>query len=432
MRRLVAFIRHSTDALSEREFRLLWLGRSVSAAGDSLVYVALAFAVLGLTGSPADLGIVLAAYSLPRVVFILAGGVWADRLSRRWLMVGCDLARGMSQAVMAILLITGGAAVWHLVGAAVVMGAASAFFTPASVGLMPHVVSAGRLQQANALTSLSESVSHIFGPLASGLIVAAAGPGWAFAIDATSYFVSAAFLSAMRVTGLPAAPRRSFAAELGEGWREVRSRSWVVAALVTFSLSNISLAAFQILGPLVADTQLNGAPDWGLILTGGAIGGLVGGAIGLRWKPRRPLIPAFGIMLIAQVQLLMLIPPFPVPLVAFGSLMAVAAMIIANTFWDTMLQQHIRGDALGRVSAYDWTVSLVFQPLAFAVVGPLAVSIGLVPTLLIAVLISGGANMLVLLVPGVRSLTRREAEPVVPSASVATIVADATEPSVRR
>ena len=406
MERLRAFWHSSTAALSERDFRLLWIGQTGSFLGDALVGVALAFAVLELTGSAADLGLVFAAFALPRVLFTLAGGVWSDRLPRQRVMVACDLVRALAQAIMSTLLISGNAEIWQLMAFAVVMGSAAAFFTPASIGLMPQIVGAGRLQEANALMSISQSGTHIFGPLLSGLIVATIGAGWAFAIDGASFLVSAAFLVAMRIPATQPAARRSFVSELAEGWREVVSRSWVLACILTFSISNISLGAFQVLGPLIASREMGGAWAWGLIGAGASVGGLAGGAVALRWKPDRPLIPAFLVMLLAQVELLLLVPPFPVLIVAMGAFVTIASIVISNTLWDTMLQQHIPRDAISRVSSYDWMVSLVFQPLAFAAVGPVSAAIGVEQTLLLATGIGLFANSVVLLVPSVRNLRR--------------------------
>jgi MFS family permease len=427
MDRLRAFLRSSTDALSERDFRLLWIGQTGSFFGDALVGVALAFAVLGITGSAADLGLVFAAFALPRVIFTLAGGVWSDRLPRQQVMVACDLLRAAAQAVVSTLLITGNAEIWHLIGLALVMGSAAAFFTPATTGLMPQIVSPARLQQANALVGVSQNGTHILGPLFAGLIVATIGPGWAFAIDGVSFLVSAGFLAAMRVPPREAPARRPFVSELAEGWREVTSRSWVVACILTFSISNISLGAFQVLGPLIASQSLGGAGAWGIIGAGAAIGGLAGAAVALRWKPPRPLVPGFALMLLAQLQLLLLIPPFPAPIVAAGAALTFACMIVSNTFWDTMLQQHIPRDKISRVSSYDWMVSLIFLPLALAAVGPLSESIGVTETLVVATLIGLVANGAVLLVPSVRNLRRREDQLVHGPLSAAT-AADPTEP----
>lgn len=428
MERIWAFVRDSTEALSERDFRLLWIGQTGSAVGDALVGVALAFAVLEVGGSAADLGLVFAAFSVPRVLLTLAGGVWSDRLPRQRVMVAADLLRAAAQAVVSTLLITGNGQTWHLIGLAVVMGGASAFFVPATTGLMPQVVSRARLQQANALVSISQSAAHIFSPLVAGLLVATVGPGWAFAVDGASFLVSATFLLAMRVPYLAAEERRSFVAELADGWHEVVSRRWVVASILTFALSNASLAAFQVLGPLVAARSLGGAAAWGVILAGGAVGGLLGGAISLRWKPRRPLVPAFAVMALATIQLLFLVPPLPLPVVTLGAMVAIAGIVISNTFWDTMLQQHIPPGVLSRVSSYDWMVSLIFQPVAFAAVGPMSESIGLPETLLVAAGIGIAANTAVLLVPSVRNLPRREGPAATPEPETAAAAGEPTGP----
>lgn len=430
MERIWAFLRDSTEALSERDFRLLWIGQSGSAVGDALVGLALSFAVLEVGGGAADLGLVFAAFSVPRVLLTLAGGVWSDRLPRQRVMVAADLVRAAAQAIVSTLLITGNGQIWHLIGLAVAMGSASAFFVPATTGLMPQVVSRQRLQQANALVSISQSAAHIFGPLVAGLLVATVGPGWAFAVDGASFLLSAGFLLAMRVPPLAAEERRPFVAELADGWREVISRRWVVASILTFALSNASLAAFQVLGPLVAAESLGGATAWGVILAGGAVGGLLGGAISLRWKPRRPLVPAFAVMAVASIQLLFLVPPFPVPVIALGSMVAFAGIVISNAFWDTMLQQHIPPGVLSRVSSYDWMVSLVFQPVAYAAVGPMSVAIGRPETLLVAAGIGIAANTAVLLVPSVRNLSRREGPAATPDAETAASAGDATRPPI--
>jgi MFS family permease len=432
MEQLRAFWRSAADALSEREFRLLWIGQTGSAVGDSLVGVALAFAVLELTGSAGDLGLVFAAFALPRVVLTLVGGVWADRLPRQRVMVACDLLRAATQAVVSTLLITGNAQVWHLMALALVMGGADAFFTPAASGLMPEIVSPGRVQQANALVSISRSGAHIFGPLLAGLIVATIGAGWAFAVDGLSFLVSAGFLLGVRVPARVVAQRRAFVTELIEGWREVASRSWVVACILTFSISNVSLGAFQILGPLIAQQKLGGAAAWGVVGAGAAIGGIVGGAVALRWKPDRPLVPGFLLMVLAQIELLLLIPPFPVVVVAGGAFITVAAIVISNTLWETMIQQHIPREAISRVSGYDWMFSLVFQPIAFATIGPVSQVAGITQTLLVVMAMGVAVNAGVLLVPSVRNLRRIDQANAEQPADAAAGAGDPTEPPLAR
>ncbi|MDQ3992058.1 MAG: MFS transporter, partial [Actinomycetota bacterium] len=201
--------------LAEREFRLLFLGRTASLLGSAFAPVALAFAVLDdLDGSASALGLVLAAIWVPQVVLILVGGVWADRLPRNFVMVGTDLVMCAAQATVAALLITGAAQLWHLFALQLVRGTANAFFFPASSGLVPQVVSAGRLQQANALLRLSHSGTAVVGAAAAGILVAAAGSGAALAFDAATFLVSALFLARIRIPGVARAGARNFAGEL--------------------------------------------------------------------------------------------------------------------------------------------------------------------------------------------------------------------------
>ena len=409
-------LRANFAALEERNFRLLWLGQSGSTIGDGLSFVAIAFAVLQIGGSATEIGIVFAAYSLPHVVFLLAGGVWADRLPRNLVMLTSDAVRAVVQLWLAFLLFSGSAQVWQIVVAAALHGAASAFFVPASTGLMPQVVSAGRLQQANALMAISRSAAFVIGPALSGLLVAAGGPGLVFAIDAVTYLGSIITLALLRIERVASdVARAPFLSELAEGWNEVRSRDWLIGSLVAFGVSNIAMGSFMVLGPVIVNRELGGAAQWGLIMTTGALGSLLGGAIALRWKPARPLAVGFAVMLVAATRTLALIPPFPVVVIALSAMATLVAITISNTFWETVLQQRIPQASLSRVSSYDWMVSLAFQPVAFAVVGPLADTIGEVPTLLLAASIGVVANLAALAVPSIRNMRRMEIADVEPS-----------------
>jgi MFS family permease len=391
-------------ALSEPQFRLLWIGQTASLAGDALIPVAIAFAVLGI-GTPTDLGIVFAAFSLAHVALVLAGGVVADRLPRQLVMVACDVVRCVSEVGLAVLLISHNAQVWHLVVAAVVIGGASAFFLPASTGLVPQTVSAGRLQQANALMSLSRSATGIFGPAVAGLLILTAGTGVIFLFDAATFVVSAVSLLLLRLQPTEARPsEHHFFADLAAGWREVVSRRWIVAAICAFAISNMAGSLFFILGAVIANTKLGGAGAWGLILTGGAIGGLVGGLLALRLRPGRPLFLGFALTSAEALPLLALIGPSPILLIAASSFVSVACIELANTWWFTMLQQHVPEHARSRVSSYDWLVSLIFQPLGSVAAGPLALAIGFPATLLGAAGLAIGGNFGVLLVRDVREV----------------------------
>ncbi|MFN2471998.1 MAG: MFS transporter [Gaiellaceae bacterium] len=396
-------------ALAERPFRLLWLGRTCSSVGDALIPVAIAFTVLSdLNGSAAELGLVAASYTIARVAFILVGGVWADRLPRRLVMLTCDAVRCVSQATVAGLLFSGGLELWMLALFSAVSGAAAAFFGPASTGLVPETISRPRLQQANALFGLSEGATSIFGPALAGVLIAGFGTGVVFVIDAASYAVSAAFLLALRAGRARAAERDSFLRDLARGWREVRARAWLQASFAVFALSNLSIACFFVLGPVVFEEELGGAGDWGLALTIGAVGGSLGSVVALRYRPGRPLLPVFLVCLPISLTLLALVPPLPA--VAVGVVLAASfgGVAASNAIWDTVLQANVPRDTLSRVSSYDWLISLVFMPVGFVLAGPVAEAIGRDTTLLGAAALSAGANLGVLLVPSVRGMRRRD------------------------
>ena len=391
--------------LDEAPFRLLWMGQTTSAIGDALIPVAIAFAVLHLGGDAGGIGLVLAAFSVPRLIFILAGGVWADRLRRQRVMLTADVVRGAVEVGLTALLLSGRAELWHLATGAAIVGAASAFFVPAASGLIPEVTPPSFLQQGNALMSLSRSATGLIGPSVAGLLVATVGVGWVFAADAATFAVSALSLLLLRVPrATQPAQRLPFLAELRAGWREVTSRSWLISAIAAFGVSNVCLGTFWVLGPVIAQRSLGGPTSWGLIVTAQAAGGLLGGVVALRWRPARPIATGFLIGPLFFVPLLLLAPPVAVPLIMIASLTALAGMELSNTWWYTVLQQRIPPQALSRVSSYDWLVSLVFQPLGFIVVGPIAGQIGVTATLLGAAAIGVVANLATLLVPSIRRI----------------------------
>jgi MFS family permease len=388
--------------LRERPFRLLWLGQSISGIGDGLVYVALVFAVLEV-GSTKELGLVLGAVWLGRAVFVLIGGVWADRLPRRTVMLTTDLVRAGTQGVTAVLVLSGEIRPWMFVVAQSLWGAAAAFFGPASTGLIPELTSGARLQQANALLGISRSSINVVAPAVAGILVAAFGPGWVFAIDAVSFLASAAFLVALRVPSRELPARQTFVADLRRGWHEVMSRTWMRSSILVFSVTNVALATLFVLGPTVAKNELGGAKAFGVITTGAAVGGIAGSVIALRYRPARPLLFNFVFTLASALPLLLYIPPAPTLVIAAAMGISVAGIASGNAIWEAQLMQHIPPDAISRVSSYDWLVSIVFMPLGMVFAGWLSGVIGIDTTLAAAAAVCVVANLCVLLVPDVRN-----------------------------
>jgi MFS family permease len=395
--------------LTERPFRLLWLARTGSSVGDALIPVALAFAVLRIGGGATGLGIVLAAFTVGRASFVMLGGVWADRLPRRAVMMTADLVRFGTQATTAALLLAGVTQVWELAVLQAVAGAAGGVFAPASTALVPQTVSAPRLQQANALLSLSQSAANVFGPAVSGAIVAAAGPGWVFAIDAVTFLVSAAFLAVLPVTRHVRSVAQRFWLDLADGWREVRRHRWLTAGFLGFALGNVGIGMYFVLGPLVAREHLGGAQAWGLILTAGAVGGVLGGMVAYTVRPRHPVAAAFAIWAVGALPTLALVPPLPTAAIMVASAILSVSVLVGNTLWETAMQQEVQPERLARVGSIDWLLSLCLMPAGQALAGPLTTPLGVRGTLLLAVGLMTVPNLCVLaFVREVRTL-RREA-----------------------
>jgi MFS family permease len=389
--------------LGERQFRLLWLGRVTSAAGDAVVPVALAFAVLSVNRSATALGGVLAVTTVCRVAFTLAGGVVADRLPRRAVMLACDLTRLAVEASLAVLLITHHMTLPLFFAYGAIFGTASAFFVPASDGLVPQTLPSHLLQEANALLALSRNAVYVVGPAVSGVLVASVGPGWAFAIDAATFATSAAFLLRMRIDARARPARSRFVAELRCGFGEVVSRGWVRAPLVGFAVSNYCLAAFMVLGPIVFREHF-GASEWGIVSATAAAGGFVGGLLAVRLRPPRPLSAAFSISMLLAAPLAALAGPLPVAAIAAGTAVGFASIALANTWWETALQQRIPEHVYSRVRSYDLLVSFVFMPVGMATFPVVAGWVGYEETLLLAAVGTAVANLLVALTPSVHDV----------------------------
>jgi MFS family permease len=338
---------------------------------------------------------------------VLVGGVVADRLPRSLILVGANVLSGAAQAVVAALLLTGHAELWHLLVTQVARGSATAFFFPAVQAAVPDTVHPSLLQQANAVLRLSFSATTIVGAAAGGGLVAAAGPGWAFAFDAASYFMSAAVLSRMR-RGTIAIEDRNFVRELVEGWNEFRARTWVVVVVVVAGFFNLVwTGASGVLAPLVAKESLGGAGAFGAIVAGEAVGLLIGGLIALRWRPQRPLVAGLLAGLGAPIFLAALAAPAPLPLVVLAAVPSGIGFELFNVFWITAMQQHIPPERLARVTSYDALGSFVFIPVGYTLAGPAAETFGLPQTLWAASAAMVGLTALALASRDVRSLRGR-------------------------
>jgi predicted MFS family arabinose efflux permease len=405
-------LRESLAPLREREFRLLFGGRVVSFLGSAVAPVALAFAVIDdLDGGASELALVLFFGWLPQIVFVLVGGVVADRLPRHLVLVGANLVSGAAQLFVAAAILTGNAELWHLCVAQIVRGTAQSFFYPASTGLVPQTVPDGALQQANALLRMSTNATFVLGAAAGGIAVAAVGSGWAIAFDGATYLLSALVLLGMNVPGTVSAGT-SFLGELREGWSEFRSREWLWVIVAAALFGNMATSGgVNVLGPIVADRALGGAAAWGAILAVQSAGLIVGGLIALRLRPRRPLLVAQIGVLFWGLPLAGLALELPTAAIAALGFVAGVGLELFGVYWDTALQQNVPRNALARVSSYDALGSFVAIPIGLTIVGPVAERFGVSTTLWIAFGIFMVAQGSALLSRAVRTLPRRDAVP---------------------
>jgi hypothetical protein len=276
---------------------------------------------------------------------------------------------------------------------------------PALTGLIPEVVSTGRLAQANALDGLSNSIGSIAGPALAGVLVAAASPGWAIIADALSYFASVTSLALLRMPPTKMEAATSFFSQLRQGWSEFWSRTWLWVIVVQWSIGNaVILGPFFVLGAVVADRYLGGSTAWGTILAAQGAGSVAGGIVLLRLEVRRPLFVGTLSSLVFPWSLLALAFRAPLAVIAAGSFAAGVALAVFGVLWNTTMQREVPSEVLSRVSSYDWFGSLVFLPLGFALSGPVSSAIGIRATFIGASIWCVVSALVVVAVPSVNGL----------------------------
>ncbi|WP_255686047.1 MFS transporter [Micromonospora okii] len=365
-------------------FRCLAAGRMVNMLGNGVAPIALAFAVLDLTASVGDLGLVVGARSLMTVLFVLFGGVVADRIPRGLVLVGSNALGALTQAAVAVVVLTDMATIPLLLALGAANGVVSALSQPASAAATPQTVPPELVQQANALVRLGINTGMIGGAALGGVLVAAVGPGWGLAVDALTFALAAAAFACVRVAALPAkGARTGILADLRVGWTEFTARTWVWAVVLGFMLLNAALSGgVNVLGPAVADETI-GRSAWGVVLASQTAGMVVGGLIALRTRVRRLLL--LGVVCMFAESLLLVglaLAPAIVVLVPAALAVGIAVEQFAVA-WDTSIAQHIPADRLARVYSYDMLGSWVAIPLGQVAVGPLAAVVGTRDTLLI-------------------------------------------------
>jgi MFS family permease len=390
--------------LRHANFRYLVIGRTISGIGNAFAGIALAFAVLDLTGSVGDLGKVVAARSATNVLFVLFGGVLADRLPRKLVMVASNTLAAATQGTVAVLLFSHHATVGWLMALGALNGAVAAFSWPAIAAIAGQVVPDEIRQQANALQRLSLNFISIGGAAIGGVLVASVGSSWSIAVDAATFAVSAVVFAFIRVEAAPAKARESTLHELRVGWREFTARTWLWAVVLGFCVINMMFAAsLGVLGPGIADETF-GRAGWGLVAAADAAGLVLGGLVALRIKTRRFLL--LGVLAtggVVPVMVALGAAPY-LPLVVGVSLLAGIGIEIFGVSWETSMQRHVPADLLARVYSWDILGSIIAIPVGQLLAGQAAIALTTRGALIMAAIVSGVAILGMLAVPAVRDL----------------------------
>jgi DHA3 family tetracycline resistance protein-like MFS transporter len=384
---------------------------SISLVGDGVYFVALAWQVYDLSDSPTALSVVGLAWTLPLALFVLLGGVVTDRVERRRVMIAADLVRALAVAVIGILSLTGAIELWHLIVMAAVFGTGDAFFGPAFTSIVPQIVPRELLLQANALDQFVRPLGFmLLGPALGGWIVATFGPGEAFIFDAATFLASAAALALLSPRPLAAREEAtSMLRDVRDGFAFVRARPWLWATLVAAAIFLLAYwGPIDVLVPYRVRNELGGdAGDYGLVLASGGLGAIAAAAfVGRRGLPRRHISVmyfawGFGALTLAGLGLGTAVWQL-MGFMFFESALFTAGILI----WGTLLQTHVPGALLGRVTSLDWFVSTSLVPVSFALTGPVSGAIGVQTTLVLAGVVACTATLAFLYVPGVRDLER--------------------------
>lgn len=394
------------DLRGYRGFTALATSRFISNLGNGISPIALAYGVLSLPGATGkDLSIVMAARFVPLLIFMLFGGVLADRFQRNRLVGGSDMLGSFLAAVSAISLIAGFSSTWLLAIMGGLFGILNAIWWPAMSGVLPEILPKEKLQEGNAVIGLMTNIGYIIGTLAGGILVSTVGAGWGLLVDATTFFIAGAIVWHLPLIGKIKEKSPGIFHDLVVGWKEFISRSWVIAMVFAFALINMAFESLlSVLGPLNFSNPVSGPRQWSYNLAGLSIGMLVAGIWVLKVKIKRPLFLAMVLVAISAIWDFALAFNLPLPVTIVAAAFAGASVEVFMVTWNTSLQSHVPEESYSRVSSYDTLGSFGIAPLGIVAAGPLAMHFGVD-----SILILTGATTLIaasisLLVPSVRNL----------------------------
>lgn len=395
------------SVLCHSDFRRLLVASTIASFGSGMSPVIVTFVVLDTLHSATDLGIVLASGELPFVIFLLFGGVLADKVSRRFLMVSGSVATGIIWLALSLILMLSRVQLQQLIVLTALGGIISAITTPTMTGLLPRTVSPEQLSDANALRGIAQSTTGIAGPALGGVLIAFTNPGIAVLVIAACYLTAGGYMAMIKTGREPGETESGIIAQLRQGWTEFRTRIWLAGSVAGFALWHMLVyAPFMIAGAVIAKQSLGGASAWAAMLACLSAGTLLGGFAALHLRPQRPILAVMWATAVFSSVLFALGLHAPLAVVCATCLVSGMTISLSNVWWDVTVQGNLPNEVLGRVSSYDYIGTAGLLPLGYALAGPLAAIAGPGP-----VLIGGGVAGLVIsfsvcALSSVRTLTR--------------------------
>jgi MFS family permease len=397
--------------MQDRNFRWFFLARAITMIAGSMSSIALAFAVLEIDNDARSLSVVLAAFTISNIVFVLFGGVVADRLPRALIIQACYVIDILSIGTIAALLFTGSATIPLLVLLSIVNGASTAFVLPAMQGIIPQLTTPEHLQQANAMLSFVRSAVTIGGPIIAGILVATSGPAWAMVVQAAGWVVAIPVLALVKLPPPAHAGGTTMFHDLRIGWREFWSRSWLWTIVLAFMVMNaIHVGAWGVVGPYIAkNDDLLGITGWGWVVSAEGAGVLLMTLL-LMWFPlRRPLRYGMLGMAAFAIPLTVLGVHPAVVLLAMAAFIAGAGAEVFSTGWNLAMMENIPGEKLSRVASYDMLGSFVVMPIGTLIYGWLITHADAATVLIASGVVYAVIALVTLLVPSVWRMGRPEA-----------------------
>ncbi|MFI5980710.1 MFS transporter [Streptomyces sp. NPDC051555] len=386
-------------------FRLFFTARSTSLLADGMLMVSLTTAVLAAGYGASGVGYALAAWMAPIVLLVLFGGVLADKFTPQVMMVGADVVRMLAMLALAALLAGGHVRLWQVMALLALSGAATAMFQPGLASLVPQV--AEDIQRANALLRISEAICTLLGPGVAGLLVAYWDVSGSFVVIAAFYALSALGLTPLRKLGTARDESdEPMSRRLVTGWHEFRSRSWLWGVIAVWAV--YGLFVFGPALPLGAAllTEQHGASGYGWIASADGAGTIIGGLLGMRVRPARPLVAGACAMFFFSLNPLAPALGWSFTATALTGVLAGCGFAFWGVMWATSVQSHIPLAVLSRVSAYDVAGSIMVLPLGRALAGPAAESFGADRVLLFSSVVGIVCIAVMLSVPAIRALGR--------------------------